>query len=204
MRIVIAVLIVLVWIPKAYAHPHQWLDYKIKLVFNNSKALKAIHQTWVFDSFYAGLMLSEYDDNQNNLFDTDELAKLATDNMRNLKDYSYFTAIESGGKKHSFLGVHGIRSYLQDNRIVLEFTSDLETPIHPPFIYSVYDPSYYIEMKHMKTDAVSFEGANCAAAIQKPNPDAVYISLAQALDKNAIAPDNLGVNFAEKVTVTCQ
>jgi ABC-type uncharacterized transport system substrate-binding protein len=203
MRNILAFLIVLLFSTQAHAHPHQWLDYKIKLIFNQDKSLKSIHQAWVFDSFYAALLMPEYDTNKNNTFDAPELMELAHENINNLKEYDYFTTIESNGKKQVFEGVRHVRSYLQNNLIVMEFTVDLQNPVKTPFIYSVYDPSYYIEMKHMKTDPVSFEGAACKADISKPNPDSVYIKLAQSLDKNAIAPDNLGLNFAEKASVTC-
>ena len=204
MRWLLIPAVLLLGTARAEAHPHEWLDFKVEPVFAKDGTITALHETWYFDVFYTELSLPDFDTNKNKKLDTDELLALARDNVANLRDFDYFTSASAGGQKIAISHADGVASHLAaDKRIVLEFTVHFKTPVKTPLAYSIYDPSYYIEMKHFKEGAITLSKAGCTSSITRPNPDNVYVALAKSLDKNAVAPENLGVNFAEKAVIAC-
>jgi ABC-type uncharacterized transport system substrate-binding protein len=75
--------------------------------------------------------------------------------------------------------------------------------------YSVYDPTYYIEIAHAggADDPISFEGAapqGCAYDLKYPDPDEEILFFASSLDQNQSAGDGLGAYFAEEVAILCE
>jgi ABC-type uncharacterized transport system substrate-binding protein len=72
--------------------------------------------------------------------------------------------------------------------------------------YSVFDPTYYIEVLHAEGGTpirlVDAPG-NCRADRVPPNPDPQSVSLAASLDRTQSAGDGLGVFFAESVKIRC-
>lgn len=184
-----------------YAHPHQYIDLKVSLSLDGQKRVTAMKQVWVFDAFYTELSLPDFDANGNKSFDGEELAELARQNLLNLRDFDYFTVIEKDGQAVKLPDAKMTGAHIENGRIVMDFELPFETPIVPPFVYSIYDPSYYVEMKHLADGGISV--GSCQYTLTKPNPDAVYVTLAASLDKSDVAPDNLGKHFAEKVDVTC-
>jgi ABC-type uncharacterized transport system substrate-binding protein len=75
------------------------------------------------------------------------------------------------------------------------------------FAFSVFDPSYFIEILHIKNEPTVLRGEGsdaCRADLQPPQPTAPDLALASALDRNAKSPEAFGEFFAEKVTVTCR
>jgi len=203
-RWLLALVILFLGVGRADAHPHEWLDFKVMPQFAKDGRITALRETWYFDSFYTELSMPDFDTNKNKKLDADELLALARDNVSNLKDFDYFTSVTAGGQKTAISHADDVTSHLSpDKRIVLEFTVHFKTPAKTPLSYSIYDPSYYIEMKHFKEGAITLSKEGCTSSITRPNPDSVYVALAKSLDKNAVAPENLGVNFAEKAVITC-
>ncbi len=203
-----AVLALAALMPRAaLAHPHEWIDMRSAPVFDAAGHVVALHQEWLFDDYYGQLSLPDFDANGNKVLDHDELMTLARENLANLKDYDYFTEVTVNGAKTAFAGVGDIDSRLEKGRVFLSFTLNLGKGIDPrgsSVSYRIFDPSYYIAMLHQKTEPVRIDRAGCDYAINRPKPDAVWVTLAQGLDRNATAPDDLGRNFAETVTVTCR
>lgn len=206
-RLLTAALLALYAAP-AHAHPHEWIDVQVTLIFNAQKQITAMRQTWLFDDYYTALSLPDFDANHNGKWDTDELAKLAHDNVANLKDFNYFTRLDTK-EPASFMAAVDVTSTMPGQRIAMRFTLPLAQPYDPAasFGYRIYDPSYYVAMLSAKQNPVRFEnadGMDCSFAIDKPNPSATWVGLAAGLDKNAVAPDDLGRYFAEHVSITCR
>lgn len=202
-------LAVLIQAQAAQAHPHEWIDVRSVPVFNAAGQIEAIREHWLFDIYYTALSIPDFDANHNKVLDPDELLYLAQDNLRNLSDYSYFTFVDAGPEATGFEAFEDVGSRMEQGRIGMDFTLVLESPVDPRsvgFSYRIYDPSYYVSMIHEKDGGVRLEGAEhsgCAYELQRPEPNAVWVSLAQSLDKNATAPDDLGKYFAERVAIAC-
>ncbi len=210
MRIFLCLVFLFLCLPSdAHAHPHEWIDVRSKVVFSGGK-ITAIEERWTFDPYYTALSLEDFDANHNKTFEPDELMALAKGNLGNLAEFSYFTYVERDGKKVLLTGTRDVKTYLAQGRIVLDFTVIVDRPLdprHEKISYRIYDPSYYISMRHEDAaDAVSMTGGatDCTHTLVAPTPDAAWALLAKSLDKNATAPDNLGQYFAERVTLRCK
>ena len=194
----------------ALAHPHAWIDYRTHVVLSDDNKITAIKEHWVFDEYYTEFALHDFDQNKSGKLDHDTLMALAHENLNNLKDFAYFTAVEEDGRKKAMASLGDIDSYLVNGHIALDFTVRLKEPadpVHKKVDYRIYDPTYYVSMLHDKKDAITLDGVKasaCTHELTMPKPDVAMIDAAAALDKKAVAPDELGSFFAQKVTITCK
>ena len=113
------------------------------------------------------------------------------------------------GRKLNLDTVVEYESELRNGRLWMRFVVPFSQPVDATasrLSYAVYDPTYYIEILHLKDDVIAFRGpagGRCSGTVVPPNPTTETVMLAQALDRNA-KPDNaLGRLFAERVKVTC-
>jgi ABC-type uncharacterized transport system substrate-binding protein len=190
----------------AHAHPHAWIDVQSEILFDTAGNITGLRETWLFDEFYTEFALQDFGMGKGSKIHPDKLLELGKDNLNNLKDHSYFTHMDADKTRLTFSGYKDVTSELKGNRISLSFTLLLKNPVNPyqqKVSYRIYDPSYYIEMKHIKDGVVMSGPSSCHATLKRPKPDIAFISMAAALDKNAKAPDDLGRFFAERVSVQC-
>lgn len=207
MKRCLILLLAIFYCSPAAAHPHAFIDLKTTLLFNAEGQLAAIREHWLFDQYYTEFALHDFAYKKSGALDQAKLLELANENLRNLKDFDYFTAFEDNGVK--FGPIREIAAGLENKRVSMSFTLPLAKPLDPrarPIVFRIYDPSYYTAMLHQKPDGLAAENAprGCEMKIVRPMPDMVWTNLATALDKNATAPDDLGRYFAEKVTITCR
>jgi ABC-type uncharacterized transport system substrate-binding protein len=194
---------------RAAAHPHAWIDVKVKVLFDDKGRLYALEETWVFDPLYTAFSLDGVKQSKDGSPDQKAVDALMHENMKNIKEYNYLTEVESNGVKAKFSGVRDIRSGHRDKRLRLTFTLLLESPIDTaagPIEYGVFDPTYYIEMLHAEGGgAIELSGApaDCKYRLDPANPNPNAVALAAALDRTQSAGDGLGKYFAERVTIRC-
>lgn len=191
----------------AAAHPHAWIDVESTLILDEGGRIVAIEQKWLFDKFYTLFSLDTIKPSA----DTDpRLTELARTNLGNLRGYDYFTEMRTGGAKVALGTVTEFDTALRNGRLWLRFVVPLDRGLDPrkgAVSFSIFDPTYYIEMRHLKGAVIAFRGAGaeaCSARIISPNPTTEAVTLATALDRNAQADNNLGAVFAERVMVTCR
>ncbi len=195
-------------IPAAEAHPHAWIDLRTTIIVRADGQITALEEDWLFDRLYT-LLATQGLDTQPSA-SAKALIELARTNLSNLRPYGYFINAVVDGAKAEVAPVTEFATGVREERLWLRFLAPLVTPVDPKrqaFVFSVFDPSYFIEMLHVKDTPIVFRGAGgstCRAEIRKPNPTAAAVSLAAALDRNAKAPESFGELFAEKVTVTCR
>ena len=176
------------------------------MVLDDQGRAVAIEQEWLFDQFYTLFLTEDLDPG---LSEAEAYAGLASRAMENLRDYDYFTVVHAGGEAVDLDFAEDPRAELRGGRLWLSFTVPLARPVDPranALEYSVYDPTYYIEVLHLKGDVVAFKGpesGRCFGEIVPPDPNPEYVALAQALDRNAKADSSLGAVFAERVRVSC-
>lgn len=191
------------------AHPHSWIDIKVSVLFDGDGRVAALKEIWLFDEVYTAFILEGVKR------PTDEILKKIADRiMVNLTPYSYFTH-PADGKNNAIKpgGVEDVGAILHDKkRFELDFTVRLAEPAAADgFSYSIYDPTYYIEMLHAEGGgAVRLEQAppSCAYRLIKPNPSMEAVLRASSLDSAASAPamdgaDGLGALFAERIVLKC-
>lgn len=191
----------------ADAHPHAWIDLRSGLVFDEDGRIEAIEQEWFFDYFYSAVIEEELVLDGRPIDEVlDELAQI---NLSSLKDFNYFTDFIADGVPIAVGEVTMYETKMRGERLWLKFTVPLVEPIDPRqqvVSYSIYDPSYYIEMIHMEGEPIMLAGSapvDCSALTKAPDPTFEAVALASALDRTQTGPSNLGALFAEWVHVTC-
>jgi len=192
----------------AVAHPHAWIDLRSTVVLDAQGRVVAIEQQWLFDVFYTAFATKGVSGAAGTR--AEALTALARSNLQNLRSYDYFTEVRSGGAKVALGTVSEFESGLRKGRLWLRFVVPLATPVDPnerAFAFAVFDPTYYVEILHLRGDVVAFRGARtggCSGRIVPPNPTTEAVLLAQAMDRDATPDTTLGSVFAERVEVTCR
>ncbi len=193
------------------AHPHSWIDMKADMILDEQGQLIAIRQHWVFDTYFSMVTLAdainEHGDKETGL------SKMADQMIRNLTRYRYFSVLTIDGTE---IELPRPSSYeLTENTrkeqpiLELEMRFDINRPAvirNKNLIWSVFDPTYYIAMNYWTAENVSIKGesgAQCQLNLDSPSPSFELIEYAQNLDRTRKDTDGLGVNFAEKIQITC-
>ena len=196
-------------IKPAFSHPHAWIDLKTEPIFNDAGNMTGLRQFWLFDDFYSAFVMEDMPKASDGLYDQKALDELARMNLQNLEEYHYFTVIKANEKPLKLGKVTSFKTFMEGNRLAMEFDVPLKTatsPIKELIDYQVYDPGYYIEILHFKSDdAITLpEDGRCVYNLIPPAPPKEMSLLAAGLDRNQIAEDGFGAYFAETVALTCE
>lgn len=189
------------------AHPHAWIDLRSRVLLDDKGHVRALQLDWVFDDYYT-VALAEAGEPIDEV-SGDVWKALAKRNLINLAEYDYFTEATYDDDLVELGLVERYEGGLQDGRMWMRFEVPLIEPVDPKagaFRYAVFDPTYYIEIAHLKDDVIAFDGQGadaCLGEIIQPNPTFEQVSLASALDKDETAGADIGKLFAETVAVQC-
>jgi len=191
----------------AIAHPHAWIDLQSQVLLDDNGFVRALQFDWVFDDYYT-VAIAESGQPLDQI-SGDVWTEIAGRNLSNLTEYNYFTAVKVDDQAVELGVVSNYEGGLRDGRMWMRFEVPLKEPIDPrngSLSFSVYDPTYYIEIVHLEDDIIAFDGPSsdsCQGEIVQPNPTFEQVSLAAALDKDESAGDGLGELFAETVLIHC-
>ena len=195
----------------ASAHPHVWIDLKTDLDFDDAGRLDAIAITWTFDEFYSAFAVQDFKKRPDGTYDPADLDKLVDVNLKNLKDWHYFTEVKQSGKPVKLGDAKGGGSSYdpKSGQLTMIFTVPLATPLAAtkaaPVEFLVYDPTYYIAIDYVKKDPihmVSGKHDGCGVPTKVPNAEKVWTSLPESAFMGPQAV-SLGENFAATATLTC-
>ena len=202
-----SVLLVLALCRSVVSHPHMWIDLKSEIVFNKESNIVGIYQEWLFDDFYSVALLedaAQHPDGVEKGLRT-EISQI----LAGLHSWNYFTQIMVGTNEVQAKQVQQFETELRGNRVWLSFTTQLEAPASPTteaFSYSIFDPTYYIEMYHFDDAIVALRGSppkGCKSEIQQADPSSEAIALSQSPVLDAQPDVSVGELFAETVAVVC-
>lgn len=193
----------------AQAHPHGWIDLATTVHFDGDGRIVALEETWLFDEAYSAFATYGFDQDGDGMPDPDLLDALTRQTLGDLEPYGYFTRIERNGAELDTLPVERSETQMADGRLEMRFVLPLAEP-EPSrgaaIGYAIFDPTYYIEMLHAGGAAavrLVDAPAGCTVTLVPPSPDPEVIALAAALDRTESAGNELGIQFAERVQVTC-
>jgi ABC-type uncharacterized transport system substrate-binding protein len=192
------------------AHPHASITLKTSLKLNADGRASMLHQVWTFDPLYTAFVLE-------GVAETPALAaqvvrEVAEENLRNLGEYAYFTEIRLGGVPIVSEPATNLTTALVESpngaRLQMAFSLPFATPLDlsdGTLVYAVFDPSFYIDMRHKVPSDARLEGGDgCALEMHQSEPSQDVANLAAALDKDAEPIPTLGRHFAQFVEVACR
>lgn len=196
----------------AAAHPHLWIDVSATVVFDAKRQVAAIETRWVFDELYSVFATDGLDADGDGRYSPEELAGLAAENIKQLKDWHYFAVVESGGKKAALAPVTEYAMTWGDGRLSLDMTLRLTKPLDPvakPVRFAFFDPSYYIDLVFARNEPLRLAGPpeHCRARVDVPDVaggSVVPDDVANAMRADPAKPlESLGARFAEWVSLDC-
>lgn len=193
----------------ADAHPHAWIDVEVQVQFDAAAQVSALHMTWLFDELYSAYVTQGLIFNASGKADPAQTARIRQVIMKNLARFHYMTWVKAGTGEIGFGEPVDTAIAFKGRRLQLTFTLPLASPLPAqtaPVTYSVYDPSYYIEMLHAETaGAIRLLNApaECRYHLLAPHPNPVLVEQAAALDRTQRAADGMGKFFAERVEIRC-
>jgi ABC-type uncharacterized transport system substrate-binding protein len=192
----------------ASAHPHAWIDVAVEVLFDASGKIAGLRENWLFDEFYTAFAMEGLG-KDGKAPSQQDIDTILAQNMRNLKDYRYFTKVEHDGREVAFTPPTEMSSRLNGARLEMSFVVPFDLPLTlggKPVTYAVFDPTYYIEMLHAEAkEAIRLKAApaGCSFRLIKASPSLDTVAFAAALDRTQSAGDGLGALFAERVEVRC-
>ena len=188
----------------AQSHPHHWIDVFAEWQFNPKGQINGVKLRWLFDDYYSVLLADDAKETG------DSLQTMLKKVMSNTAKHHYFIQIEQQGTKVEFEKARQARIGVKDNRIEIEFRLSLTKPLNPrlnDIVYRVAEPTYYFEVLHAeKGPAIVLKNApsDCRYQLEPPKPAAAMVAYAASLGINESGGNDLGINFAEKVTIRCE
>ena len=194
--------------PLAWAHPHEWIDVRVALIFEDKK-LVAVDQSWRFDPFFSSYVLAELNQERpNKQVLAEQASAMGPEMIDNLKKHSFLNEMFYDGSSLSgFVGSFDSAEVIRD-QMELRFRLTLLEPLDlkaADFQYRVYDPTYYIEMLHANRHRPKLQGApwGCRVKVVASEPDEDVLLYASSLDVDESSDEGLGIHLAETATVSC-
>ncbi len=142
------------------AHPHVFIDNAITIVFNQEE-LAGIEVNWLFDEMFSSMLIHDYDENKDGVFDLAEIEAIKNGAFSNLRKFNYFTRIKINGEPFIVELVENFSVSMQDNCVVYNFfiPCKLKTEIgYKEIKISIYDDSYYVDILELDKDVIQFKG----------------------------------------------
>jgi len=204
----------LMFAPQARAHPHEFIDAALELVFDQAGALSGIVVEWRYDAFTTMLILADLGLNPAaEALAPEEEAALAGFDLNwdagyngDLWPLQDETPIALGQPEP-------VRTWLEGGQIVSQHRRAVLTPVDPaagPLVIQVYDPEYYIAYTIAARPSITGR-SDCRARIFVPDLGAARERLEAALDElyaggGGDLEDNfptVGRDFAEEIRIEC-
>lgn len=132
---------------QATAHPHVYVDASLTFVFDSS-GLKAVRENWLFDEIFSRAVMSDLGLTEENLSTLEGQRTIYEGAFAYLKNYQWFTFIESNGRRIPVTETRDFQANLKDGRLVYEFTVPLDMPLSEikNFRLGIFDSEYYTDI----------------------------------------------------------
>ncbi|WP_018936191.1 DUF1007 family protein [Thioalkalivibrio sp. ALJ24] len=192
----------------AAAHPHAWIDLRVTLDFDADGRLASMHQLWVIDPTYSHMLLEDMTRDMDGDAGIDSvLEKVGPRMLDNLAEYDHFTELEVAGETRETPPAQAPDLQLRDRRLHLGFElplDELDVDTDTEFSYRVYDPTYWIEVRHDPDDVIQVNNGGCRVDLREARPDPQLVRYAATLERDSRSPvEDLGRHFAEIASLEC-
>ncbi len=205
---ILAVLLVSAGI--ASGHPHVWVNVETEILTGPNQEITGFRHKWTFDEMYSEFAVNGLDTNGDGIYSEQELQPLAQTNIEALKEFEYFTFAFLGKEKLPLKEpAPDYRLQYKNKLLTLYFTLPLASPVPrdkiKDFSFAVYDPGMYVALTLDKKAPVKIASAKplpCSTQVGG-RPSGKDPNAAQ-LGENIDPASNLGLQFAERVTIDCK
>src|SRR4029077_11779461 len=137
---------------------------------------------------------------------------LAQENIESLKDFDYFTYAKIDGKRQKDAFNPPVDYWLdydpKETVLTLHFTLPLKAALKTKQLtIEIYDPEFFIDFGFAEKNPVRLTGAplQCSVTSNKPSHSNFPVTF-QRLNKSFVPSEaniGMGMNFANKISVTC-
>ena len=193
----------------AQSHPHVWIDAVGEMLFDDSGKLTGLRVYWAFDELYSAYAVEGLDVNGNGEMERQELRPLVAENIKNLKDFRYFTYLEVDGQNPDYGEVTEFGMRFVNGRLAMWFVVPLAEPVDPrkaEIAFAMYDPTYYISIELAQDGPIRVSGKapdTCGHRIVDTEARSDALSLSESFFQSLESSANFGVNLAQWVRLTC-
>lgn len=167
MKKILILTIALIWTENIQAHPHVWINAFVSFIYQET-SIYSIRLHWQFDPFFSQVLSSDFDPNNDGIFDSEETKIMEKQILTSLKDYGFFThSLIKPQELDLFEKAQNFSATINDRELEFTFELTLNEPVNlktGAFGLSFYDPSNYIELiiDDRKTDqANSLQKIGC-------------------------------------------
>jgi len=190
----------------AGAHPHIFVDTKLRVVVDAAGTLEGVEITWTYDDFYSLLLMADMglDEDGDGQLRADELARLDGFDMNWMEGYQ--------GDTHATRG-NGAVALGPPQPRGTSVVAGLITTTHfraasgqaDGLVVKAYDPTFYTA--YSLVGEITVDGP-CQAQVQPADLDAAYTLVEELLYATPAAQveesyPEVGEAFADTVTISC-
>lgn len=143
-RLSILVVLIVALLQSTYAHPHQWVDAILYPVLENGQ-LEGVRVEWQLRYGYAVDIACRYDQDNDGVFNVEELASLYDTAFMPLVVDHFYLHIKVGGQSYAPTAVQDFSADMPAGDVRFYFYVPCHIPAEPgtPISISAFDPTYY-------------------------------------------------------------
>jgi nickel/cobalt exporter len=173
-RLAAIVVMTLLSVQAAIAHPHILIDARAVLLFDADGRFTGMRHEWMFDEAFSSWSIQGLDANGDGVTSSEEMQELANEHLQGLAEYSFYSYAGEGEQSLTFAEGRDATLAYEDGRTTLRFTVVLDQPhsIADTLDIAVNDPDYYVAITFADPSTVTAEGLpeGCAISLQQPTP----------------------------------
>ena len=181
---------------------------RTELVYAPDGRITGVRHAWAFDDMFSTFVTHGLANWKKGTFTREELAPLATNNMKAFKEFAYFTYATADGNEVPFS--EPLPEYwldYSDSVLTLHFTLPFKTPVRANELkLEVYDPTIFINFEFAKETPVKLVGTpQCGFEIELPREmtPRERMALSQIAAEVPNTTMAWGAQFANKIIVHC-
>jgi ABC-type uncharacterized transport system substrate-binding protein len=171
----------------------------------------AVQHAWTFDDMFSAFATQGIPARIKGQFTQAELQPLAQVNIDALKEYAYFTYAKIDGRTQKDAFGNPTDYWLdydpKSTVLTLHFTLPFKKPVRTKRLtVEIYDPEFFIDFGFADKDPVRLVGAPPQCTFTDEKPSDSFFSSTLKLDESFMiyeANIGIGMNFANKISVTC-
>ena len=132
----------------AFAHPHVFVDAKVKVLFDES-GLTGIQNHWVYDEIYSTATVATVDRDGDGKLSAKESEALKSVVLNEIAKSNYFNYIQAGSNFLVAQAIKDFKASVKNGRLVLDFVVGFVAPVGADYsmlVIVVADPSNYVQV----------------------------------------------------------